>query len=69
MRISIQQLGLAAYINMKGGQLLGMEGRKFQFESEKSEQQWRAEYAGSSEMRHDSLVCEMRNLLKQPTSA
>lgn len=64
MQIQIQQLGLAAYVRMKGATLIEVSGRRFVFESEKTEQEWRVEYSGSESMRHDSLVCELRNFLK-----
>jgi hypothetical protein len=63
MRIKVPQLGLAAYIRMKGADLVEVADRQFVFESDKSVSQWRTEYANSESMRHDSLVCELRQFL------
>lgn len=63
--IEVNQLGLAAYIKMKGVPLVKVEGRTFVFESEKPVGVWRVEYNNSCCMRHDVLVCELRHHLKQ----
>lgn len=63
MRIHVHQLGLAAYIRMKGATLLEVSDRTFHFESDKTVSQWRAEYANSESMAHDALVCELRQFL------
>lgn len=63
MLIHVSQLGLAAYIKMKGAQLVEVRDRKFVMETDKSLEQWRTEYANSESMRHDSLVCELRQFL------
>lgn len=64
MRISINQLGLAAYIKMSGALLKTVEGKTFIFESDKSVSDWRVEYNNSCCMKHDTLVCELRHHLK-----
>lgn len=65
MQISTPHLGLAAYIKMKGDPLLRVEGKVFFFESARSVQEWRTEYSNTDCMRHDSLVCDLRNFMKQ----
>lgn len=64
MRVAVNQLGLAAFIKMKGAVLLGVEGKTFVFESDRSVADWRVEYNNSCCMKHDSLVCELRHFLK-----
>lgn len=64
MQIAIGQLGLAAYIQMKGGVLEKVENKVFYFESDKSAHDWRVEYNNSCCMMHDTLVCELRYHLK-----
>jgi hypothetical protein len=63
MQIQITQLGLAAYVQMKGAKLLRTEKKVFHFESEKTAGEWRTEYANSESMKHDALVCELRQHL------
>jgi hypothetical protein len=64
MIIQVNALGLAAYIQMKGGKLLKVVGKVFHFESERSAQDWRLEYTNSECQRHDALVCELREHLR-----
>lgn len=64
MRISVNQLGLAAYIKMSGAHLVQVEGKTFIFESDKSVSDWRVDYNNSCCMKHDTLVCELRHHLK-----
>lgn len=63
-RISINHLGLAAYVMMKGAKLIGVEGKTFVFESVKTVRDWRVEYNNSCCMKHDTYVCELRHHLK-----
>ncbi len=65
MLIAVNQLGLAAYIKMKGAKLTGVVGKTFTFESDKSVSEWRVEYNNSCCMQHDVWVCELRNHLRQ----
>jgi hypothetical protein len=65
MNIQVTQLGLAAYIQMKGAKLLKVEGRHFHFESDKTLSAWKVEYANSECSRHDALVCELRSHLNK----
>lgn len=64
MQIQVPQLGLAAYVKMMGATLLKVDGKTFHFESDKTTQEWRALYANSESMRHDSLVCDLRLFLR-----
>lgn len=64
MTIQVTQLGLAAFIKMRGAKLLRCENKVFHFESDKTASEWRTEYSNSESMQHDSLVCELRNHLK-----
>lgn len=66
MRIAVNQLGLAAFIKMKGAMLESVEGKTFIFESDRPVTEWRVEYNNSCCMKHDTMVCEMRHHLKQP---
>lgn len=62
--ISVSQLGLAAYIRMRGAPLVDVRGKQFVFETERDIHFWRIEYANSECSRHDALVCELRNSLR-----
>lgn len=66
MKISVSQLGLAAYIQMRGLQLQGVKDKQFIFESDKTISEWRVEYSNSESSRHDALVCELREHLRPP---
>lgn len=64
MLIQITQLGLAAYVKMQGATLLKVEQKVFHFESDKNSAEWRTAYANSESMKHDALVCELRQHLR-----
>jgi hypothetical protein len=64
MIIQVNALGLAAYIQMKGGRLIKVVNKVFHFESDRTAQDWRIEYTGSDCQRHDSFVCELREHLR-----
>lgn len=64
MIIRVRHLGLAAFIRMKGFDLMKVESKEFTFESDKSIQEWRVEYNNSCCMLHDAVVCELRHHLK-----
>lgn len=65
MRISCNQLGLAAFIKMKGEPLLEVIGKTFVFESDTHVNDWRVLYQNSCCMKHDVWVCELRHHLRQ----
>lgn len=60
--IETRKLGLAAFIQINGSKLVGMNGRAFVFESEKQLRDWEIEYANSCCQKHDQSVCELRKL-------
>lgn len=65
MRIEVRRLGLAAFVRMNGGKLLEVVGKTFVFESEKTFEDWQVEYSNSCCWRHDSLVLELRGMLRR----
>jgi hypothetical protein len=60
MVIQVNALGLAAYIVMRGGKLQKVVNKVFHIDSDRSTQDWRLEYSNSDCQRHDALVCELR---------
>lgn len=61
-----RDLGLAAFIKMKGFKLLGCEGRVYIFDCSASEYKDLAlEYANSCCRQHDSIVMNLRPLQTQ----
>jgi hypothetical protein len=66
MIIQVNALGLAAFIKMKGCTLLKVEKKVFHFDSERSAAEWRLEYSNSDCQRHDALVCELREHIRNP---
>jgi hypothetical protein len=68
MTIETKQLGLAAYIQMNGGQLVKVNhprgSKSFVFESDKSLTEWQIEYSNSCCSKHDSILCDLRNLIR-----
>ena len=69
MDIQVRRLGLAAYIKMQGGVLLGHEcdedGRKgwFRFSTNKTAEAWEIEYSNSCCSTHDAEVMNLRKLM------
>ena len=62
-----RELGLAAYIKMKGHKLVGCEGRVYMFEcSPEKYREMEIEYANSSERVHDGIVMNLRQLQTKP---
>jgi hypothetical protein len=59
--VTTRKLGLAAYMKMKGAQLLGIEGRYYQFDTDRVESSWETEYLNTESYRHD---CELMGLRK-----
>ena len=64
MEISTAKLGLAAYIQIKGGTFLGYRDRKFWYDSERSEDDWQTEYINSESHQHDMTLMNLRKLMK-----
>lgn len=70
MEIRVKRLGLAAFVKINGGKLLGHEKDRhtgkgeFVFESDKSTRQWEIEYSNSCCNLHDSEVMSLRKLMR-----
>lgn len=64
MVVEVGQLGLAAYILSNGGKLLGVKNRLFTIETDTALDDWRVRYSNSCCVRHDAMVCELRNALR-----
>jgi hypothetical protein len=60
--ISTSEVGLASYIRIKGGKLIGYNSDRgeFEFESDRAIQDWRIEYGNSDCYRHDTEVMYLR---------
>lgn len=58
----VRQLGLAAYIKMKGAILIKYDSGFFTFESTKSLDDWNVEYTNSCCSLHDSELCKLRRI-------
>lgn len=63
-RIQVRQLGLAAFLKMKGIPLLEVADRAFIFDSDATLEEWNSLYDESCCKTHDTLVCELRRFLK-----
>jgi len=62
--VRVRQLGLAAYIKMHGARLVVVEDRFFVMETDLPLDEWRLRYNNSCCVKHDAMVCELRNFLK-----
>lgn len=62
--VKVKQLGLAAFMKMKGATLLSVEDKQFMFETDHAESEWRLLYSNSCCNKHDSIVCDLRQFLK-----
>ena len=60
--VETPQLGLAAYIKMKGGELLEVKNGSFRFKTYQPLKEWQMEYANSCCQRHDQELVHLRNL-------
>lgn len=65
MIIEVTHLGLAAYIKMSQAQLVRVEGKSFFFETNRSLNDWRVAYNNSCCIRHDAVVCELRDFIRR----
>lgn len=63
MRVVTNKLGLAAFMKMKGAQLITCQNKEFEFETEKSFKEWLLEYNNSCCCLHDSELMKLRALL------
>jgi hypothetical protein len=64
MRVEIKQLGLAAYVKINGGKIVGFQNGKFIMDTDKSEQEWEIQYMNSESFKHDSEVMYLRKLMR-----
>ena len=64
MNISTRKLGLAAYIKLKGQVLVGFRDGRFQFDSDRSENDWEVEYLNTECYHHDVELINLRRLMK-----
>jgi hypothetical protein len=62
MIISVKEVGLAAFIKIKGGKLLSFKSQEseYVFETDKDSNDWRVEYYNSESYQHDKEVMSLR---------
>lgn len=64
MRVTVKNLGLAAYIKLQGGIIVGSTAHTVTFETDQTGQEWRQSYANSDFSRFNSELIELQNLKK-----
>lgn len=64
MRVEIKQLGLAAFVKINGGKIVGYTNGKFVMDTDRTEQEWEIEYMNSESFKHDSEVMYLRKLMR-----
>lgn len=64
MSVQTRNLGLAAYMKMRGARLEEFltGNRVFVFDSERTETDWNVEYLNSESYKHDSELINLRKL-------
>lgn len=65
MRIETRELGLAAFMKIRGAKLVEYSNRVFVFESDRDLNVWRVEYANSCCYQHDTEVMSLRKFLNK----
>lgn len=68
MNVQVTQLGLAAYMKLKGAKLLAVHGRSFVFETDVPLRQWHQDYDSSESKAHDAIVCDFRSYRRNGVS-
>ncbi|MGW8177420.1 MAG: hypothetical protein ACWGQW_01270 [bacterium] len=65
-KVETRKLGLAAYIKMKGGELVKYANNKFTFEVEDggTESEWEVRYLNSCCHKHDTELMNLRKLIR-----
>ena len=63
MVIYTSNLGLAAFVKMNKEKFVGYNDKNFQFESDKTIDQWEVEYLNSCCKQHDSELVMLRNYI------
>ena len=61
--VETRELGLAAYIKIQGGKLVGYKDRMFTFGTTKDLDAWRIDYLQSECQRHDQEVLALRKFV------
>lgn len=64
MRVVVKNLGLAAYIKLQGGQIVGSTAHTIVFETDRTGQEWRQSYANSDFARFNSELINLQKLKK-----
>jgi len=69
--ISVDKLGLAAYMKMKGCQVVRVQPRAiiFDIDDQKDMQAWTLEYSQSCCRLHDFNLCDLRNMQRQASQS
>ena len=62
-QIRVRQLGLAAFIKLKGVDLDGVENDEFVFTTDISKDEWQIRYSNSCCSTHDAILCDLRKFL------
>lgn len=67
MKTAIPNIGLAAYLKMRGYSIIGIEPRAFWFDlpDENSAHELQIEYYNSECRRHDVELCALRDMQRQ----
>lgn len=65
VRIETQNLGLAAYIKMNGGQVVSVANRTYVFNTpdKKTLDEWTVEYSNSCCQKHDNELMGLRKMM------
>ncbi len=63
---SLKKLGLAAYIIMRGGTVLGKSKKEgFKVSTSRPKAEWAVEYANSCCAKHDQTLMSLRNMTEE----
>jgi len=63
MTLKTRDIGLAAYLKIKGTKLLKCEERMLYFETDRTLEDWRVQYYDSESRTHDAEVMAIRKLV------
>ena len=63
--IRIRQLGLAAYLLIRGEEFIGHEDGHFIFKSVQGEREWDLEYFNTCCQKHDNAVMSLRKFIQK----
>lgn len=62
--VEVNRLGLAAYIAMHGNEIKEVRNGIFFIKTERSISSWEMEYLNSCCQRHDSMLIQLRNQIR-----